>query len=252
MERTRGYLIELAVVAAVGVVLAALGPFGSFAMGDFGARLAYWLPGAFVGYAGFRPIFVAAEFAARRLAFPATAGAIAGVLFGALPASALVLWWNGGRLEELSGPSHAFQLYIQVATIGAIVALFFTLLERSAGTFAAAEQAAEPKPTPDIPFLRRLPPDIAADLIALEMEDHYLRAHSPGRSTLILMRMRDAEAELNDVDGHRVHRSWWVARGAVEHVIRDGRKVALRLRGGLTAPVARDRLPALRSAGWIE
>ena len=83
------------------------------------------------------------------------------------------------------------------------------------------------------------------------MEDHYVRAHGPdGQSVLILMRMADAERELAGLDGTRVHRSWWVARDAVKDNRRSGRAVQLKLAGGLTAPVARDRLAALRREGW--
>ncbi|MDP1910079.1 MAG: LytTR family DNA-binding domain-containing protein, partial [Hyphomicrobium sp.] len=70
-------------------------------------------------------------------------------------------------------------------------------------------------------------------------------------SALILLRMRDAEAELTGVDGLRIHRSWWVARSAVEKVLRDGRGYKLRLTNGLEPPVARDRVAALKAAGWI-
>jgi DNA-binding LytR/AlgR family response regulator len=83
------------------------------------------------------------------------------------------------------------------------------------------------------------------------MEDHYVRAHGPGVSTLILLRMRDAEGELAGFDGLRVHRSWWVARSAIEQVMRDGRNLKLRLKGGIEAPVARDRIVALKEFGLL-
>ncbi|WP_431866488.1 LytTR family DNA-binding domain-containing protein [Allosphingosinicella sp.] len=251
MERVRGYLIEITIVAAIGAVLAALGPFGSFGMGDYGTRLAYWMPGAFLGYAAFRLNYVLVVAAADKLRFPKIGGVIAAVLLGAMPASLLILWWNGARFADIYARGQWLQLYLQVAIIGALVVLLFILIERAAmgGTGSGTAAGDEPKP-PYIPFLERLPPEIAADLIALEMEDHYVRAHAPGRSTLILMRMRDAEAELAPADGMRVHRSWWVARGAVEAVQRDGRRLRLRLRGGIEAPVARDRERKLREAGW--
>jgi DNA-binding LytR/AlgR family response regulator len=88
-------------------------------------------------------------------------------------------------------------------------------------------------------------------LIALEMEDHYVRAHTMLGSDLILMRMRDAIAELAGVPGMQVHRSWWVAQAAVAAVERDGRNVRLELANGLRAPVSRERVAALREAGWI-
>jgi len=96
-----------------------------------------------------------------------------------------------------------------------------------------------------------LPPHLREGLLALEMEDHYVRAHAAAGSALILLRMRDAVAELGDVDGLQVHRSWWVARSAIERIARDGRAVTLQLKGGLRAPVARNSLPMLREAGWL-
>ena len=243
--------MELAIVAAIGAVLAALGPFGSFAIGDYGARLAYWLPGSILGYAAFKPIFAIGIWTARRLDFPAPAGMIAGVLAAAVPASLLILWWNG-RLGNIITPDRGFQLYVQVAIIGGIIAFLFTLIERATGRAPAASDGGGDPEEANVPFLNRLPADVAADLVALEMEDHYVRAHSPGRSTLILMRMRDAEVELGKTDGMRVHRSWWVARDAVQNVSRDGRRLVLELRGGLKAPVARDSVRALREAGWLD
>ncbi|MFC3712590.1 LytTR family DNA-binding domain-containing protein [Sphingoaurantiacus capsulatus] len=88
-------------------------------------------------------------------------------------------------------------------------------------------------------------------MLALEMEGHYVRAHTAAGSTLILMRMRDAVAELDGIDGMQVHRSWWVARSAVENAAQHGRSITLRLKGGIKAPVARNSVPALRAAGWL-
>ena len=100
-------------------------------------------------------------------------------------------------------------------------------------------------------FFDRLPPHLGRELLALEMEDHYVRAHTTAGSALVLMRMRDAVAELDGVEGLQVHRSWWVARAAVEREVQDGRNLRLRLRNGLEAPVARNSVPTLRAAGWL-
>ena len=85
----------------------------------------------------------------------------------------------------------------------------------------------------------------------MENEDHYVRAHTATGSTLLLMRLRDAVLELEEVEGARVHRGWWVARAAVAEVVRRERAVSLRLVNGLEVPVARSALPELRAAGWL-
>ena len=101
------------------------------------------------------------------------------------------------------------------------------------------------------PVPRPLPPHLGRDLIALEMEDHYVRAHTAHGSTMILLRMRDAVAELDGIDGAQVHRSWWVARAAVTGVRREGRNVRLRLGQTLEAPVARANVSELEGRGWL-
>ncbi|MNL69688.1 LytTr DNA-binding domain protein [compost metagenome] len=58
-------------------------------------------------------------------------------------------------------------------------------------------------------------------------------------------------AGLRDVEGVQTHRSWWVARAAIAGVVEDGRKLRLRLTGGLEAPVSRTRIGALREDGWL-
>ena len=78
-----------------------------------------------------------------------------------------------------------------------------------------------------------------------------MRAHTALGSELILLRMRDAVAELEGIDGAQVHRSWWVARDAVEDVKRDGRNLRLVLPDGLEAPVSRTRVTELKEAGWF-
>jgi DNA-binding LytR/AlgR family response regulator len=105
------------------------------------------------------------------------------------------------------------------------------------------------------PLLDALPPELGSDVIALEMEDHYVRVHTALGSEMVLMRLRDAmalmAAHMPDIEGRQVHRSWWVARGAVEDVRREGRNVRLVLARGIEAPVARAQVSELRSAGWI-
>lgn len=255
MPTLREWVIELVVMVAVGVALAALGPFGSFAIGSFGARLAYWIPAALLGYVIFRPATLAALLIAQRLDLPELGAVIAAVLVAAIPASFAIAYLGGYRPGAGPGFDRLFQLYVQVGVIGVLVMTIFLLIERKPAEAkpppapASAPPAELPRPAPL--FLDRLPGAWADRLAALEMEDHYVRAHGPDTSALILLRMRDAEAELAGVDGLRIHRSWWVARAAVDKVVRDGRGYKLRLTNGLEPPVARDRVAALKAAGWL-
>lgn len=262
MPTLRDIIIELGIMVAIGLVLAAIGPYGSFAMGGYATRLAYWVPAALGGYAIVRPVTVLCTAAAARLDLPLPAALTTGVLLAAAPLTLFIRWLGGndpgGRIP-LEG---WFQLYLQVALIGGAVTLFFYLVDKSqsaqasasssnGGTVAELTEAPMAQPVQEPVFLGRLPPHLREGLRALEMEDHYVRTHSRHGSTLILMRMRDAVAELAGIDGLQVHRSWWVAKSAVKSVTRDGRVVLLDLGDGLRAPVSRNSLPALREAGWL-
>ncbi|MBU1539091.1 MAG: LytTR family transcriptional regulator DNA-binding domain-containing protein [Alphaproteobacteria bacterium] len=100
-------------------------------------------------------------------------------------------------------------------------------------------------------FLERLTPKLrGATLRAVQAEDHYLRLHTDRGSDLILMRLSDAVAEMEGLEGARTHRSWWVARDAVREVKRGDGRATLTLEGGVVAPVSRRYARALREAGW--
>lgn len=248
MPTLRSLIVELAVMVAIGVMLALLGPFGSFALGGFAVRLAYWVPLSLIGYAIYRPVTALGQRLAAALHFPELAGLVAANLIAAVPASVAIVLWNGNAVGEFGGIERWFTHYSYVAVIGAVVTIVYQLIGRS-----HAPASPEPEPEPVRPrFLDRLPPAWGDRLVALEMEDHYVRAHGPdGKSELLLMRLRDAVEELDGMEGMQVHRSWWVARNAIEGSRRVGRNLRLKLVGNLEAPVARDRASDLREIGWI-
>ncbi len=71
----------------------------------------------------------------------------------------------------------------------------YELLER----YSQAAKTASASPEPPAKFGR--------DVICLQMEDHYVRAHSSGGSALHLMTLSDAMARTTR-PGLQVHRSW--------------------------------------------
>lgn len=91
----------------------------------------------------------------------------------------------------------------------------------------------------------------SGDVLALQMEDHYIRVHRPEGSQLVLMPLGQGIAALGGLEGLRTHRSWWVARAAVADVQGTPRAMKLKLHNGLEAPVARSAVTSLRQAGWI-
>ncbi len=101
-------------------------------------------------------------------------------------------------------------------------------------------------------LLDRLPRRLqGAELHAIQAEDHYLRVYTSEGSDLILLRMADALSELDGVSGARTHRSWWVARSAIDSVWRGNGRAELTLKGDIVAPVSRSYLPLLQQEGWF-
>jgi hypothetical protein len=268
MARLRDFLIDLSIMAFIALVLALMGPFGMFAV-PLPIRILYWLVVGAGGYLLYRPAMVAATRAAIRLDLPVPALWAATCLLAGIPMTA-ILWFANSLIGRSDPPELAalFELYANILIVAGVVCIVFWFASaKQRAALAAGEPAETPvlaapqppasappvaeTPAPAVPFLDRLPPHLGTDLLALEMEDHYVRAYTGQGSALILLRLRDAIAELGAVDGAQVHRSWWVARDAIETVGRDGRNIRLELRGGLIAPVARNAVPDLKARGWI-
>ncbi len=90
-----------------------------------------------------------------------------------------------------------------------------------------------------------------ANIQALQAEDHYLRIHTDQGSELILMRLSDAIAEVEGIEGAQCHRSWWVARSAVANATRRDGRATLTIGNTTEVPISRKYLPELRAGGWL-
>lgn len=134
------------------------------------------------------------------------------------------------------------------------ISMFFSLL---AAYFARepivvvthAAPASGPEP---VRFLERLPLKLRGSMLwAVEAEDHYLRLHTSKGQDLILMRLSDAIAELEGIEGAQVHRSWWIARDAIADIARGDGRATLTLQDGSQVPVSRTYAKLLREKGWL-
>lgn len=234
-------LFAIAVIA--GVLLALSGAFISPGV-SLGRRLLYWLPlmmiGALWGEIGSRLVARWIDIDDRPwLAVAAITVTISAVM-------APVVWLGTGIFDGGLYPLSTLPGFIApVVTITAAITCISVLAARSPRqTHAAPDQAPSR-------FLQRLPPRLrGATIHAVQAEDHYLRIHTERGSDLILMRLSDAVEELAGLEGAQTHRSWWVARDAVEGVRRGDGRARLTLKGGLEAPVSRRYARALRAAGW--
>lgn len=236
-----------------------IGPFGSYASNIF-TRTAFWIALFWIGALLLWPCVVAAIRLGSRRGFPPIFAAIAVVLAASVPLAAL-----GAAITYLCWPVRAsgmrliewYELTILVA-LPATAGLVWLELGRAAtrrplplvrggqGLAGAVGPSDEPVHGSTIPDY------LLEAALCLQMEDHHVRVHVPGRSYLQFGLMRDVVAALDERRGLRVHRSWWVARDAVRSWYKEGRSVVLALSNGLNVPVARNRVAILRAEGWLE
>lgn len=223
--------------------MAASGGFGTAAW-PFGRRLAYWT----IGFFGGTGVSILIARGVGRVGLLAdrpwtqtVAIAVLNTLF-----FTIVIWlisrpFYGGEGLSLVGLAPTVFLISLIMT-----AVHHLAARRPVETHAGPAGAAPAR------FLERIPPKLRGGALqAVEAEDHYLRLHTDRGSDLILMRLSDAIAELDGIEGAQTHRSWWVAKDAVAaHRRADGRAV-LTLRCGVDAPVSRSYVRALRDEGWF-
>ncbi|MFN3512879.1 MAG: LytTR family DNA-binding domain-containing protein [Phenylobacterium sp.] len=234
---SRGLFIAL----VAGLFLAWSGAFGMDRL-PLGGRLAYWLPLMVLG--------------------SVWGGVAARLAFGAEPDGSRL--WLRTLLAGLviAGPftgvvwiATTLALGVRFSALG-LVSLFSSVLAISLvmtaiNVLAASRRTADPIAPPPR-FLERLPLKLrGAEIWAVEAEDHYLRLHTSKGQDLILMRLSDAVAELEGIEGAQVHRSWWVAREAIVDAARGDGRAVLTLKDGSQVPVSRTYAKMLREKRWI-
>jgi hypothetical protein len=213
-----------------------------------GERFLYWLILLALGQIA----SLAIRFSLERLPVLQTQPVLAVTLQTVLMAMplALAVWLVTAAV--LPPPFHVAplpQFYLPVLVVVAAMVAINLLVQRRPRETHAAAQGDGPK---HAAILARLPPKLrAARLYAVQAEDHYIRFYTSAGSDLVLLRFADALGELEGIEGAQVHRSWWVAREAVESLRRDDGKLFLVLRDGTKAPVSRTFTRALREEGWF-
>jgi hypothetical protein len=237
----RGWLRGLIITLAAAIFLAFGGAFGS-ADASLPVRLAYWLGlmiagwlwGGFVSRAFFRRVGETYSLWVRIAASSLALSIPFSIVVGLVGVYAM-----GGHYDLIDIPG----LVLTVTAISAVMITINVLAERQGVTSAG------PRPAK---FLERLPLKLrGGEVWAVEAEDHYLRLHTSKGQDLVLMRLSDAVAELDGIEGAQVHRSWWVAREAITEAVRGDGRATLTLKDGAEVPVSRTYARLLRERGWI-
>jgi len=237
-----GRWIGLTIVA--GALLAILGPFGSYMNGSLIQLLGYWIGAMLLGLMlyglAYRLVGIWAAPGSTRWWLALLVAALLASIPEALAtrAAAFRLW------PELEGIHLPLTLWFaQTTTIGLVAMAGTALILRR----SQSGSSNVPAPTPSAePIVQPL----TGEVLALQMEDHYVRVHRPAGTELILMPLGRA-IEAVQAQGLRTHRSWWVASHAVVAVEGNARSMRLRLSNGTVAPVARSAVIHLKAAGWL-
>jgi len=243
-------------VVGLAVVMAVIGPFGSYDYMGLPTRLIYFVV---IGELFSLQILAIAALLSRIDAIESWSITVRMGLAGflaAVPGTAEIFLVHGWLVRPIL-LRYAPQVFLEAAFLSVVISAAVGLMvERRLHAEADVERARtaavprsiEPQVAPD--FFRRIPPVLGRDLLALEMEDHYLRIHTALGSDLILLRLRDALGELGPQRGLQVHRSWWVANGAVASAERNGSRNVLVLRNGINVPVSKSFRAEVKAAGW--
>jgi hypothetical protein len=242
----RNWARNLGIAAVVGVFLAFVGALNTGEL-PMAQRLIYWVPLMVVGgLFGQAMSMLVAKIPHARVNLWVF-GAILSVAIAA-PAT-FVVWGYTSLVVGTWMPVRALpMLFWSVLVMSGAMTALMILVDQPGRVTHAPPAGAAPAP---VRFAERLPGKLKGAVIyAVSAEDHYLRLHTSKGSDLILMRLSDAIAELEGLEGAQTHRSWWVAKDAVESARRDGDKMVLTLKGGAEAPVSRPNVRPLREAGW--
>ena len=251
----RAWVRDITITAGSSLVFALWGPFGTGVIPLQQRVLEYFA----IGFASFALLWPPMRLALRlgdRAGLPELF-----VLIGGLSVLTLPVTLIGGEVVHLfdpkTPPMDVARVYFMILAMVVPFGTAYLMIERR--LTRASAPATSPTPTTDTPperpatakLLGRLSPRLGAEVLALQGEDHYVRVHTALGSELLLMRLADAIEELEGLPGERVHRSWWVARGAVGAARANGRRLSLTLTNGLDVPVTRDAASRLRRAGWL-
>lgn len=245
--------VGVALMLGVAAVLAILGPFGTLDRLGLVQRLVYWLA-MVVGTYGMGAIASATVRPTifDRLGHWPGIGAL-GLITGAaiVPVVVAVNWITftylpkGDGWIELAGT--VLMISVIVTAVLRTVETQLTSTAPETSSAAVTETAADAAPA----LLDRLPLEKRGALVALTVEDHYVRVRTRNGEDLILMRLGDAIRETTPTKGLQVHRSHWVALAEVTSARREGDRAVLTMSTGPEIPASRANVPALREAGLL-
>lgn len=228
------------------LVSAIAGPFNTLALMGFPTRLVYW--GALLLPSVLLQFYLSMTFRefARRTDQPWGLAALAAGVLG----SGIILGWVQvidayivREAQVFAFSQEAFYAFVVVVSMTMLINAFMPTLQPLWGMPRRARRLpsiAAGLPNSDLsPFFDRLPNDLGRDVICIRAANHHIEVTTPRGHARVLMRLADAEADLVDLPGMRVHRSWWVNLSQVASTESRQGGLDLILVSGTRVPVSR-------------
>ena len=247
--KVKAFASQIALVLGIGTFLAILGPFGSHAFGAIIVWL-YWTGLMAWGFIlGNGSAHIVTHFFPKlqeRWVYMLVMGFVTLVM-------SFTVWGVNTALGSTTPFQYFPLLIVLVLVITCFVTLVFFVYEKINNKDLSLDEApaALLQGLPQI-LREKLPPRLhEAELWAMTSEDHYLRIFTDKGEAMILMRLSDAINACAAIEGAQTHRSWWVARSAMDHVERKGGRAELHLKGDVIAPVSRTYYTKLKDLNWF-
>jgi len=236
--------VTLVLLAAVTATLAIVAPYGTAEALRPLPRLGYWAVMVPTTYAAGSLVVTVCTAKLPPWPFLVRMG-LAGSAAGLVVAT-VVLGVNGALLAYLPDTAALPGFILSIAGVALVVTL-------AIGAVLRQQASHRPEPSRRAPptILQRLPLEKRGALLALSVEDHYVRVLTTKGTEMVLMRLSDAIKETGDLPGAQVHRSHWVAYGAVTAARKDGDRAILTLTSGVEIPVSRANLAKVKEAGLL-
>ena len=216
-------------ISTATILLTLIGPFGTFTDLTLPWRGLYWTVAMLCGFTILEPTIYRVLHLAFRRNWHWPSALTISILVAAVPLTAAIL-----LLETLMrhSPGWGFvtvaTYYFYVLTITILVGGVPTVWELYRHGVLTPPPPQPPLPPASDRNVHPAPPSRpatacstawplsgAARILALSMEDHYVRVFTDAGESLILLRLSDAMTEVQDVPGLQIHRSHWVATRAV-------------------------------------
>ncbi|MEM7723397.1 MAG: LytTR family DNA-binding domain-containing protein [Pseudomonadota bacterium] len=251
---------QLLAWALASLVTAVIGPFTTFANLSFAERLAYWA--SLIGLAVIMGHCIRAM-VLRVIQPEGLKSDLVGAAIHALVLGPVIWGINFGILRfDIWGAGWILQHILVVFLVCLAIVVIRQYGRRIAAMHRAASggmpAAVNDPPRDDGPavptpaFLKQLDDCLGRDLLRVSADDHYLLVVTRSGEGRVRMRFRDALEELQNLPGHQIHRSHWIARDALVGVRAEGRRYVAALQDGSEVPVSRAGFDDLREAGLID